>query len=111
MEKRRFARLPVQVKVLEQSQAYNFSFGYGQNISYEGMSVESRILFPDKKKVKPGSKLQLRFKLPGGTLFLDLKGEVVWVKEEAANPSFGVRFLELSGDYQGDFDRFLRDRI
>lgn len=106
MKKRKGVRLPVQVKILEESGYFNFSFAYGMNISSQGMAIEPKIIFCQKKEVSEGSQLKLKFKLPGGKYFLALAAEVVWIKGKEDQQSYGLRFIDPPQDFISDFSRY-----
>ncbi len=107
-ERRKEVRFPVQVKVQEESGAYNFSFAYGTDVSKDGMALEPRIMFSDERRVKEGAKLKLKFKLPGGEFFLNMTGRVVWIEDAGDRTRMGVKFESPSKDFESDFARFVQ---
>ena len=82
--------------------ADNFLFAYITDISAMGIFVQTRGPEPI------GTRLNLRFMVPGQAQPFELEGEVIWVNpyrpgdRENLNPGMGVRFVDLT---QADRER------
>jgi type IV pilus assembly protein PilZ len=71
-----------------------FLFAYITDISAMGIFVQTKSPEP------PGTRLNLRFTIPGGQQ-LELEGEVIWVNTyrpnaTSGNPGMGVQFVDLT---------------
>jgi len=74
-----------------------FLFAYITDVSALGIFVRTN------NPEAPGTRLNLRFKLPGADEALQVDGEVIWINPfrpgdiDNLNPGMGIRFLDLEG--------------
>lgn len=75
----------------------NFKIDYTTDMSMGGLLIQTQSPF------KKGTRLNIRFRLPGAIKLIEVKGEVVWSHEYKPGtlpsqdnlPGMGIRFLEL----------------
>ncbi len=100
-DRRQFERVLVDLEVDYRCED-TFLFAYITDISAMGIFVQTRSPEPE------GTRLNLRFMVPGQALPFELEGEVIWVNpyrpgdRENLNPGMGVRFVDLT---QADRER------
>jgi type IV pilus assembly protein PilZ len=93
-DRRQFERVLVDLEVDYRCED-TFLFAYITDISAMGIFVQTRSPEPS------GTKLNLRFMVPGQPRPFELEGEVIWVNpyrpgdRENLNPGMGVRFVDL----------------
>jgi type IV pilus assembly protein PilZ len=95
-ERRQFERVLVDLEVDYRCED-TFLFAYITDISAMGIFVQTRSPEP------PGTRLNLRFTVPGMDLrsSFELEGEVIWINpyrpgdRENLNPGMGIRFVDL----------------
>jgi type IV pilus assembly protein PilZ len=100
-DRRQFERVLVDLEVDYRCED-TFLFAYITDISAMGIFVQTRSPEP------AGTRLNLRFMVPGQDRPFELEGEVIWVNpyrpgdRENLNPGMGVRFMDLT---QADRER------
>ena len=93
-DRRQFERVLVDLEVDYRCED-TFLFAYITDISAMGIFVQTRSPEP------AGTKLNLRFMVPGQDRPFELEGEVIWVNpyrpgdRENLNPGMGIRFMDL----------------
>ncbi len=107
--RREYARFQMEVAIDFQSE-HNFYTGLTQNISEGGLFIATN-------QIKPiGSRVRVRFTLPGSLRAIDVDTEVRWVREITALQRFdgaqgiGLRFLNLAPDAAQAIKGFLASR-
>ena len=95
-ERRRYPRIPVEI-FIEYEALEQFFKDYVTNISRGGIFIQTETPLPI------GTKLYIRFLLPGSQEVIKTEGEVVWRSEEGKQRGMGVAFKKL--------DREARDRV
>ena len=75
----------------------NFLFEYSQNISKGGIFIET------DTPLHMGTRLKMRFQIPGTDEELQVDGEVTWVNpvlegDDNPNPGMGVQWVGLDDD-------------
>jgi type IV pilus assembly protein PilZ len=100
-DRRQFERVLVDLEVDYRCED-TFLFAYITDVSATGIFVQTRGPEPI------GTRLNLRFMVPGQAKPFELEGEVIWVNpyrpgdRENLNPGMGVRFMDLT---QADRER------
>lgn len=77
--------------------ANNFKIDYTTDMSMGGLLIQT------PTPLKKGTRLDIRFRLPGAIKLIETKGEVVWSHEykpgteptQETLPGMGIKFLEL----------------
>jgi hypothetical protein len=109
-EKRKFARVPVYMKVINESKESDFGFSYAKDISLGGMALDTKIVLDKERKIAPGSILKLKFKIPGGRLYITALGEITRVeKSKSGTDIIGVRFTSIDKEFSNEIDNFVRE--
>ena len=94
-DRRVHARVTVDLEV-DYKSADNFLFAYITDISAMGIFVQTRGPEPI------GTRLNLRFMVPGQAQPFELEGEVIWVNPyrpgapDNLHPGMGIRFVDLA---------------
>ena len=92
-ERRRQLRVPLRVLRVSAQHQGEFFFGYASNISNTGVFIETSNPKPN------GTRVKLKFSLPGLVAPTVCVAEVVWTREFTGkgveSPGMGLRFLEL----------------
>jgi len=102
-------RIDLEVKVTLESDS-NFYTGLTQNISAGGVFIATHLIRPI------GSRISLKFALPGSPEPIAVETEVRWIKENSAlmradgASGMGVRFIELSPEATAAITAFLENR-
>lgn len=98
-EKRKEARIPVQLKVDVESPNNHYLFEYSSNLSQNGIFIQTPEPLP------PGVQVNIQFALPNNYM-IRTRGEVIWVnfEEDDEEPGMGVKFMGLQ---QEDRDMIL----
>ena len=101
-EKRRYFRYPMKAEVL---------LRFGGEAEFPGMSLnlsEAGISLNSGRPTRVGSKISLRLRLPGGTEYLQLAGEVCW-----AEPSgrMGIHLRNLAPEVAQTLREFLTEQV
>lgn len=84
MERRRFKRVSLDVQVDYDCEG-TFLFTYSMDVSASGLFIHSHNPHP------PGTRLSLRFVMPGDAEPTVLQGKVVWSSSDGDDPSAGSR--------------------
>ena len=94
-EKRRYPRSAVVIKV-DYTTVDSFFSEFSRNINEGGIFIET------PKPHEPGTAIELVFSLPDSEKKINVKGEVVWTREEGDGPEevagMGIRFQNLSAE-------------
>jgi uncharacterized protein (TIGR02266 family) len=102
-------RIDLEVKVTLESDS-NFYTGLTQNISAGGVFIATHLIRPI------GSRISLKFALPGSPEPIAVETEVRWIKENSAlmrtdgASGMGVRFLDLAPEATAAITAFLENR-
>lgn len=105
-EKRLNRRANLEVDVTLESD-HNFYAGLSSNVAEGGLFVATHALLP------VGTRLMVRFSLPGSTSSSEALVEVRWVREECFSrlpPGMGLRFLQLDPSALLAIRRFVAER-
>jgi DNA-binding response OmpR family regulator len=101
-ERRRYFRHPLDMP-LRISLPHNQEMtATATNLSEGGMAI--RVL----GKLAKDAQAQFRFTLPGGSVSLDLKGQVAWAD---GTGHAGIRFVEVPQSSQFQLEKWLNDRL
>jgi DNA-binding response OmpR family regulator len=101
-ERRRYFRHPLDMP-LRISLPHNQEMtATATNLSEGGMAI--RVL----GKLAKNAQAQFRFTLPGGSVSLDLKGQVAWAD---GTGHAGIRFVEVPQSSQFQLEKWLNDRL
>jgi type IV pilus assembly protein PilZ len=93
-ERRQWERVLVDLQVDYRAED-TFLFAYITDISAMGIFVQTH------EPETPGTRLNLRFSVPGQKIDFELEGEVIWINpyrpgdRENLNPGMGIRFIDL----------------
>lgn len=93
-EKRKFARIPIQLKVDVESPSSHYLFEYSTNLSQNGIFIQTT------EPERPGTLIILQFSLPNNHV-IRTRGEVMWmnsVESEEDEPGMGIKFLGISNE-------------
>jgi uncharacterized protein (TIGR02266 family) len=93
-DKRKFARIPIQLKVDVESPNSHYLFEYSTNLSQNGIFIQT--MEPEL----PGTLIILQFSLPNNHV-IRTRGEVMWVNSvdaEEDEPGMGIKFLGISNE-------------
>ncbi len=99
-DRRATTRIPMEMWV-EESTDRELYFQRGANISLGGIFLQRTI--PHIK----GTKINLRFTLPGDTTPINVRGEIVNVGEHADDLGMGVKFIDLNDEDQERIKSFV----
>jgi c-di-GMP-binding flagellar brake protein YcgR len=98
------------MKVINESVEYNFGFSYARNISSGGLALETKVLLNDDIKLDIGSILKLKFKIPGGKLYISIRGSVTRIEEtDLGNSLIGIKFENIPDDFKEEIDNFVKE--
>lgn len=106
-EKRKTNRIPVNMKLIQDGKIDYYGFSYITNISIDGIALESRFEFNPQNTPKVGNVLQMKFKLPGSTVFLDVKGQITRVDITHDHPHIGLKFVEVPPDACSEINKYV----
>ena len=111
-EKRRSPRAPVSIRI-DYSTVDALFWDFARNINEGGVFVETDSPLP------VGTKVQLKFYLPGLADPVETQGEVVWVgrggpgqsdeDQGASRPGMGIQFTELSAENKQAINRLVQE--
>jgi uncharacterized protein (TIGR02266 family) len=99
-------RMPLEVRVRFVGDD-NFYTGFSRNISQGGLFIATRDTLP------VGTRIGLRFSLPGDTTLFNIDAEVRWVTnlaDEAMVPGMGVHFVDLPAETADAIRSFMVSR-
>jgi len=82
-------------------------FGYAQNISESGLSVDAQALEDRRPLPGVGSKIRMRFKIPNADVVVTAQGKVVRVDLGATSPLFALEFVEMEPDFREAIRRYV----
>jgi type IV pilus assembly protein PilZ len=103
---RKFTRAQVSLAVHYRTKG-SFLVSYSLNLSKGGLFLETKDLLP------VGSKLTIRFTVPGATIPIETDATVMWVREspsEDGQPAgLGLRFDRLDENIGASIDRLIQD--
>lgn len=90
-DKRREARVPMQLKVDVESPNDHYLFEYSSNLSQNGIFIQTT------EPLSPGTPVTMQFSLPDKVL-IRTRGEVIWANDDADDeePGMGIKFMGLS---------------
>ncbi len=109
-ERRRAKRVPVYMKVINESKEQDFGFSYAKNISEGGMALDTKVFLDDKIKIKEGSNLKLKFKVPGGKFYITSSATVIRIeKQNLGNTIIGVKFSGMTDDFKREIKTFVNE--
>jgi len=98
------------MKVINESQELNFGFSYAKNISKGGMALDTKILLDESIDIKKGDTLKLKFKIPGGRLYITVEGKVTRIsKTEIGNCIIGLKFSSVDGEFKKEIEKFVEE--
>ncbi len=86
----------------------HFLFAYITDLSTLGIFIRTDT--PEG----PGTRLNLRFRVPGAAQPLDVEGEVIWVNHRrpgdltSINPGMGVQFVDLPREHRAQLRRLIK---
>ena len=107
-ERRKFVRVPVLMKVINESKEYDFGFSYAKDLSAGGMSLDTKVILNRKVNLKEGDTLKLKFKIPGRKLYISGLGRIVRIdKGRDDNIVIGVEFLNLDEAFRVEIEDFV----
>jgi hypothetical protein len=110
VEKRKFARVPVYMKVINESKESDFGFSYAKDISLGGMALDTKVVIDKERKIAPGSVLKLKFKIPGGKLYITALGEVARIdKAKSGTDIIGVKFTSIDKEFSNEIESFVKE--
>lgn len=91
LEKRREARVPIQLQVDVELPNEHYLFEYSSNLSQNGIFIHTL------EPLNPGTPVSMAFSLPDQTL-IRTRGEVIWCNDEEDDeePGMGIKFIGLS---------------
>ena len=108
LEKRKFPRLPLTVKVkyeVLKVSPLREEENQSKNVSAGGICLVLR------EKINIGALLRLKLSLQGEVNFIIVKGKVVWVEEFSVNDykayDCGIEFVDVGPQNQEDISRYL----
>lgn len=109
VERRQSVRVPVSMKVINESGQSNFGFGYAKNISTGGMALSTEVLLDENAEIKVGSNMRLKFKIPGGKLYITVDAEVTRAQKKGDELlNIGLKFTSLDEEFKKEIDYFVR---
>jgi type IV pilus assembly protein PilZ len=105
LDRRQHERVLVDLEV-DYRREDTFLFAYITDISAMGIFVQTR------RPEKPGTRLNLRFTIPGGER-MELEGEVIWINPyrpgiAGSSPGMGVQFVDLTERQRQKLTRLVR---
>ncbi|MFH1727826.1 MAG: PilZ domain-containing protein [Pseudomonadota bacterium] len=114
-DKRKYPRIPVYMKILNDEGEMHFGFSYAKNISKGGIGLETRILLEESFHIEKGMILTLKFKLPTGNHVNTVKGKVIRIDEKKKDdqysyPMLGIEFIDVSKVTLVEIDKYLVHR-
>ncbi len=92
LDKRKVARVPIQLKVDIESPNDHYLFEYSTNLSQNGIFIQTT------DPEKPGTLVNMQFALPNNHV-IRTRGEVMWINavdEEGEEPGMGIKFIGIS---------------
>ncbi|MCB9557167.1 MAG: PilZ domain-containing protein [Deltaproteobacteria bacterium] len=101
-DRRASERIPVEMWV-EESNDRELYFQRGGNISVGGIYLKHTVPHP------LGTKVALRFTLPGDSSAIEVKGEIVNIAEEESELGMGVKFVQISDENRRRIEAFIGD--
>ena len=110
IEKRKAPRIPVYMKVINESTEFDFGFSYARDVSEGGLALDTKVLLGSKFDLAKGNVLKLKFKVPGGKLYVTALGEVVRIeRDDDGNCIIGVKFVSLENDFKEEIRNFVEE--
>jgi ActR/RegA family two-component response regulator len=100
-ERRRYDRYPVDLAVSVTLPGAHAAYARAANLSEEGMLLETVDPIP------AGSRLEVRFDLPGRSTPVEARGEVAWSDQQG---HAGIRFLEILQMSRLQYRRWLAEK-
>ena len=107
-EKRKYTRVPVYMKVINETRESDFGFSYAKDISSGGMALETKIFLEEGFNLRIGDTLKLKFKIPGGRFYITALAEVVRIdKHKKWADAVGVKFTSMEDDFRKEIENFV----
>jgi len=109
-DRRRAPRVPVYMKVINETKEANFGFSYARDISSTGIALDTKVIIDESVKVKMGSLLKIKFKIPGGRLYITALGEITRLEKQGKeNSVIGLKFTSIEDDFKKEIDFFVNE--
>lgn len=107
-ERRKYPRVPVYMKVINETKEIDFGFSYASDISAGGLALDTKVILDNKINLKEGSILKIKFKIPGGRLYITAIGEVTRLgKNGNTDKTIGLKFTDLEDDFRKEIQVFV----
>jgi len=96
------------MKVIDETKEINFGFSYASDISAGGMALDTKVVLDNKINLTQGSVLKIKFKIPGGKLYITAIGEVTRLgKNDDNSGTIGLKFTDLEDDFRKEIEVFV----
>lgn len=107
IERRKFARVPVYMKIVNESSEYDIGFGYAKDISTGGMALDIKV-GRGPKRPKAGDAMRLKFKIPSGKLYVTVDAHVTRIDSGSeGSMMIGLRFINIQEDQAKEIEKFV----
>ena len=109
-ERRKSVRVPVYMKVINETKEFDFGFAYAKDISVGGVALDTKIFLEKKFRLKCGDRLKIKFKIPNGKLYITALGEIVRIDQDKDGSDIvGLRFSSLEEEFKKEIEVFVSE--
>ena len=109
-EKRKFVRIPISMKI-ECFQNNPVGFGYGKNLSKEGLLVDAKAMMDQQSNFNIGTNIEIKFMLPGTQKTVSAITEITRIESNEENiPTLALKFIKIDPSCEKYLEMFIQEK-